>query len=210
MSISRVSTLILAACSLAFSISVSAASSKRIERSIDASDLTHIDFEISVAEIDIEVYDGDTVELDIQLREDRGWWPFSRGDVDDVELQVNRGATSVDLRLDEDDIEQDWRVRLPAHLAVSMEVGVGEINFEGLQNDLLMELGVGSLEVVVADIDFESVQVSTGVGDSSLRGFGDSTDNERNFVGADSHYFGDGEFEIDVEVGVGEARVIRR
>ncbi|MCG8416163.1 MAG: hypothetical protein MI746_18245 [Pseudomonadales bacterium] len=210
MSISRLSTLVLAACSLLFSLSVTAASSKRIERSIDASDLTHIDFEISVAEIDIQVYDGDIIELDIYLREDRGWWPFGRADIDDIDLQVERGSTSLDLRLDEDDIQQDWRVRLPAHLAVSMEVGVGEIDLDGLENDLLMELGVGSLQVNVADIDFESVRVSTGVGDSSLRGFGDDTDNERNFVGADSHYFGDGEFEIDVEVGVGEARVIRR
>lgn len=209
MSTSRLFTLVLAGTSLLFSVAVSAASSKRIERSIDASDLDHIDFDVSVAEMDIQVYEGDTIEIDIQIREDRGWWPFGRGDVDDVELEVDYFSGGVDLRLDEDDIEQDWWVRIPVHLAVSMEVGVGDIDFSGLNNDLQMELGVGSVRIVVADTDFESVQVSTGVGDSGLRGFGDSTDNERNFVGADSHYFGSGDYQVNVEVGVGEARVIR-
>ncbi len=187
-----------------------AASSKRIERSFEASNLTHIDFDISVAEIDIQIYDGDTIELDIEIRADRHWWFFGRRDVDDIDLEVSQSAEYIDLRLDKDNLEQDWRVRLPAHLAVSMELGVGELEIEGLSNELNLEVGVGAVEVIVDDIDFSSVRLVTGVGDSSLRGFGRSTENERNFVGADSTYFGDGEYRIDIDVGVGDARVIRR
>ncbi len=200
----------IAICSLAFSSSALAASAKRIERSIDAGDLTHVDFEVSVAEMDIEIYNGDQIELDISLEADRGWWFFGRKDIDDVDVFVDIRGDSVEIILDEDNVEQDWRVRIPAHLAVSMEIGVGDVDIEGLDNDLLMEMGVGAIQVTVADIDFDTIHVQTGVGDSSLRGFGRGIDNERNFVGADSYYRGEGEHQISIELGVGDAEVRRR
>ena len=160
--------ILLAVFSLFLASTSQAASSKRIERSIDAADLSHIDFDISVAEIDIQVYDGDTIELDIEVKADRDWWFFGRRDVDDIELEVSQGSEYVDLRLDEDNLEQDWRVMLPAHLAVSMELGVGELEVEGLSNEFVLEIGVGAVEVIVDEIDYESIRIVTGVGDLPL------------------------------------------
>ena len=204
-------TLSLIVFALVFTSTAMAASSKRIQQSIDAADIDHVDFEISVAEVDIEIYDGDTIELDLELEADRDWWIFGRNDIDDVDLEVIRTGEQIKFRLDEDDIEQEWVVRLPAHLAVSMEIGVGEVEFTDFANDLNMELGVGSMQLNVADgVDFESIHLSVGVGDTSVRGFDNGSDNERSFVGADSWYHGDGEFAVEVEVGVGDARVRRR
>lgn len=203
-------TLILVACGLVFSTSAMAASSKRIQQQIDAADLVHVDFEISIAEIDIVVYDGDSIELDLLIEADRDWWFFGRNDIDDVELQVDRNGEQLKLRLDDDDIEQEWVVRLPAHLAVSMDIGVGEVLFSDFANNLNMELGVGTMQLNVAEgVDFESIHLKVGVGDTSVRGFDNGSDNERSFVGADSWYHGDGEVVIEVEVGVGDARVRR-
>ena len=206
----RVPLLLIAGLSLLFSSSLLAASIKRVEHSIDADDLDRIDIEVSVAEMDIEIHDGNTIELDITLEANDGWWIFGRKDIDDVELSISNRGNRLVLILDEDDVEQDWRVRLPAHLAIDLEIGVGDVDIDGLANDLILEMGVGSVQVDVADMDFSSIHLQTGVGDSSLRGFGRGTDNERNFVGADSFYQGDGEYQISVEVGVGEARVRRR
>ncbi len=195
---------------LALTAPAFAASSKRIEHTIDAADLNHIDFEISVAELDIEVYDGTTDELDVSLRAQRNWFLFGRRNIDDVEIEIDTKGDSLELRLDEQNIEQDWRVRLPAHLAVSMEMGVGDVDIDGFANELRLELGVGSVQVDVVDMDFETIHVETGVGDSSIRGFDGGADNERNIVGADSFYQGQGEYVIEIEVGVGDARVRRR
>ena len=199
----------LAVMCVAFTANVQAASSKRIQQSIDATDLGHIDFEISVAEVEIEVYEGDTVEVDIELRAKRSWWIFGRDDVDDVDLTVRQDSDGLELILDEDDVEQDWRVRLPAHMAVGFELGVGEIDIDGFNNNLVLELGVGAVRVVVTDEDYDQIRLATGVGDSSIRGFSNGSDNERNFVGADSYYSGEGNYAIEIEVGVGEASVIR-
>lgn len=195
---------------LLISSSSLAASAKRIDHSLDAEDLQHIDFEVSVAEMEIEVYDGDTVELDVYLEADRDWWFFGRNDIDDVEIDIDRNGERLYIRLDDDDIQQEWRVRLPAHLLVSMEVGVGEVELANFANDLNLELGVGSVQLNVADVDFDSIHVEVGVGDASIRGFDIGSDNERSFVGADSWYHGNGEFEVNIEVGVGDADVRRR
>lgn len=202
--------LALIVTSFTLSNTAAAASSKRIQQRIDAEDLVHVDFEISIAQMDIEVYDGDVLELDLVIEADRDWWIFGRKDIDNVELEVDRNGEQLKLRLDDNDIQQEWVVRLPAHLAVSMDLGVGEVEFTDFANDLNLELGVGSMQLSVADnVDFESIHLNAGVGDTSVRGFDNGSDNERSFVGADSWYHGDGEFVVEVEVGVGDARVRR-
>jgi len=202
--------LALIVTSFTLSNTAAAASSKRIQQRIDAEDLVHVDFEISIAQMDIEVYDGDVLELDLVIEADRDWWIFGRKDIDNVELEVDRNGEQLKLRLDDNDIQQEWVVRLPAHLAVSMDLGVGEVEFTDFANDLNLELGVGSMQLNVADnVDFESIHLNAGVGDTSVRGFDNGSDSERSFVGADSWYHGDGEFVVEVEVGVGDARVRR-
>ena len=202
--------LALIVTSFTLSNTAAAASSKRIQQRIDAEDLVHVDFEISIAQMDIEVYDGDVLELDLVIEADRDWWIFGRKDIDNVELEVDRNGEQLKLRLDDNDIQQEWVVRLPAHLAVSMDLGVGEVEFTDFANDLNLELGVVSMQLNVADnVDFESIHLNAGVGDTSVRGFDNGSDNERSFVGADSWYHGDGEFVVEVEVGVGDARVRR-
>lgn len=195
---------------LAITVPAMAASSKRVDESIAAANLSYIDFEVSVAEMEIEVYDGDSVELDVYLEADRDWWFFGRNDIDDVDVEIDQNGERLYIRLDEDNIQQEWRVRLPAHLEVSMEVGVGEVELSNFANDLNLELGVGSVQLDVADVDFDTIHLEVGVGDVSIRGFDTSSDNERSFVGADSWYYGEGEFEISVDVGVGDADVRRR
>jgi len=202
--------LALIVTSFTLSNTAAAASSKRIQQRIDAEDLVHVDFEISIAQLDIEVYDGDVLELDLVIEADRDWWIFGRKDIDNVELEVDRNGEQLKLRLDDNDIQQEWVVRLPAHLAVSMDLGVGEVEFTDFANDLNLELGVGSMQLNVADnVDFESIHLNAGVGDTSVRSFDNGSDSERSFVGADSWYHGDGEFVVEVEVGVGDARVRR-
>jgi len=96
---------------------------------------------------------------------------------------------------------------MPTKLALDIELGVGEIQIEDFSNELTVELGVGSVQVDVNDTDYRSIHLSAGVGDSSIRGFPNNSDNERSFISADSYYHGSGDLEIEIEVGVGDVRV---
>ena len=180
---------------------------KHIEQTIDASDLDAVQLEISVGEVDIETYDGNEIQLEIDIEAQRFWFSFRRTHAEDVELEIDDRGSAVYIGITESNIEQTWRIRMPAKLALDIEMGVGDIQIEDFANDLEMELGVGAVRVEVADVDYEAIHASAGVGDATVRGFSNRSDNERSFVSADSYYHGSGEFEMEIKVGVGDIEV---
>lgn len=199
------------AASLLFSGSLSADSTKKISRSIDAALLGSVEIEAAVAEMDIEFYDGDEIVLEIEIESDGHWFAWRRGDVDDVELEVRKTENNVYLGIADQKVQQRWRVKMPAKLAIAIDVGVGDIELEDLANNLEMEVGVGSVRVEVDDINYGMIRASAGVGDTAIKGFpGQRSDNERTFMSSDSYHYGDGDLEIEIEVGVGDVQVISR
>ncbi len=183
---------------------------KHIDQTVDASMLASVRLEISVGELEIETYDGDEIQLEIDIEAKRSWLSWRRRDIEDVELEVRESNSRVYLSIDERNIEQHWRVRMPAKLALDIDVGVGEIRIEDFSNDLEMEVGVGSVRIEVADTDYGLIHVEAGVGDATIRGFSGSSHNERSFVSADASYRGEGDKKIEIEVGVGDVVVINR
>ncbi len=73
-----------------------------------------------------------------------------------------------------------------------------------------MELGVGEIRVIVDDTEYRSIDLDVGVGETLIRGFENAVHSEREIVSDSARYNGNGEFRIDIEVGVGEARVVNR
>ena len=190
-----------------FGSAAMADSSKTISYSVDASRLESVEFEISVAEVEIEVYDGNEIQLEIELKSQRRWFSLRRHNIEDIELKIRNNGSNVYLGLDEPNIDQHWRVLLPAKLAVEMDLGVGDIRIEEFSNSLEMEVGVGAVRVEVNDTEYREIHLSAGVGDASIRGFDGRSDNERSFISAESFYHGTGELNIDIEVGVGDIQV---
>ncbi len=206
-SVMKIASFIVLPATLLFSVSAFADSFKQINQVVDASTLESVKLEISVGELDIEVYDGEEIQLEIDIEAQRGWWPFRRRDVEHVELEMSGSGSDLYLGIDERNIGQHWRVMMPAKLALEIEVGVGDIHIEEFTNSLDMEVGVGSVRVEVADTDYRLVHATAGVGDATIRGFATRADNERNFISAESYYHGEGELEIEIEVGVGDVEV---
>lgn len=180
---------------------------KNINRTLDADELDSLRIEFSVGELEVEIWDGDSIELDIELTSERNWLSWRRRKVEDIELEVRTSGDELFLGIDEGKLNQHWVVKMPAKLALDVELGVGEIRIDGLDNNLAVELGVGEIEVITATDNFDHIDASVGVGDATLRGFGSGTENERSFVSADAHYEGRGDYTIEVELGVGDALV---
>lgn len=190
---------------------VFADSFKTLSRLIDASSLESVEIHAGIAEMDIEFYEGEQIEVEIELEAERRWFSLSRGSVDGINLEENASADNVYLGIADQKVRQRWQLRIPTKLALSVEVGVGDVELRDLSNSLEMDVGIGSVRIDVANVEFGMIQSSVGVGDSSIEGFGQQeVHNERSFVSADSYYRGDGELEIRIEVGVGEVLVRRR
>lgn len=186
-----------------------AANYKTITQSIEADEFAELRIGFSVGELELDVWDGDTIEIEIELKAERSWLSWRRRDVEDIELEVRSSGDSLFLSIDEDRLNQTWVLRVPDGLALEIEVGVGEISIDGLDNNLFADLGVGEFSIRTASENFSSIRASVGVGDATLRGFGSGSENERSFVSADANYQGPGEYDIEVEVGVGEVSVRR-
>ena len=183
---------------------------KHISHVVDAGDLAKLHLDISVAELDIEAYSGDEIQLEIDIEAQRSWFSFRSKDVEDIELDIEGSGSELYIRLDEKDIEQHWKIKLPETLELEIDLGVGEVLIEDFVSSLDIDVGVGSVQVELTSDDYGLIHANVGVGDSRIRGFGRGTDNERNFISADSYYSGEGEHSIEIELGVGEVDVRRR
>lgn len=182
---------------------------KHIQQSLSTEDFERLKLELNVGELEIEIWDEDALELDIELRGERGFLALQRRNVDNIELEIKANDDELTLAIDERNIEQDWSLKVPAKLAMEIEMGVGEVVISDLRNSLVLNHGVGSVEITTADIDFKRIATTVGVGDAMLKGFDKENRSERSFLRADASYDGDGEYNIWVELGVGDISIRR-
>lgn len=184
-----------------------AATTKTITQSFEVEDLQRLALDVSVVEMTIEIVEGDTVELEIELEAQRRFFGLRAGSVDNVELEIHRSPSTLSLGIEEKDLEQHWVLLVPRHLALDISIGVGELNIDKLENDLDLEIGVGAVRVDVIESAFGEIQLQTGIGDAAIRGLTNRADNERSFISADAYYRGEGEHHINIDLGVGDALV---
>lgn len=98
-------------------------------------------------------------------------------------------------------------LRVPRALAVRIEMGVGELEIEGLEGDLDVNLGVGEASIRTAKLRAGHVSVETGIGEASIRGGGSDT-RSRGFIGSVASWSsGRGRSSVRLHVGVGEGTV---
>lgn len=178
--------------------------SKTISRILDVDDVDLVHIEFPVGELEVVIWD----ELGISLEVEVFMEPDSSFELrDQITLTPEVDGSDLLLVIDEKDLELHWVVKVPESLALEIELGVGEIRIDGLDNNLSVELGVGEIEVIAATANFDHIDASVGVGDATLQGFGSGTENERSFGSRDAHYEGGGDYAIEVELGVGDALV---
>ncbi|NWG00918.1 MAG: hypothetical protein HXY19_08245 [Thermoanaerobaculaceae bacterium] len=102
---------------------------------------------------------------------------------------------------------EQWLVRLPATMARTVELGVGDVRILDVAADVTVEVGVGNVRIEGPEEAFGPVSASCGVGDVSLR---TPAGRERGsgFIGHELTWRGPGTASIEAEAGVGDV-VIR-
>ena len=98
-------------------------------------------------------------------------------------------------------------LRVPRSLAVKIEMGVGELDIDGIEGDLDVDLGVGEAAVRAPRNHAGHVSVETGIGDARIHGGGSDTESH-GFIGSRATWSaGSGRSDVRVHVGVGEGTV---
>ena len=181
--------------------------------SFDVENASSIDFELPVAEANFEGADVDEVTVHLVAECDRRD-STCRKIASEIEVQSRRRGGTLSLELEgwprhgrkAPDLE--IRVVLPRSSDLAIELGVGEINVDGIEGDIDIDSGVGEITVRVAESGVAKVSLDAGVGETSLRPR-QAGAVESGFIGHDLRWSdGLGNSTVDIEVGVGEIDVI--
>ncbi len=211
---------------------LTATSTKTMGDQISAEGIDTLKLEAGVGDVEIIAVKGETIGFEVVLEPRRGGLFTSKRraerEVEEATLEADISGSKLYLKVrsssSERRFEETWTIELPARLAADIEHGVGDIGVRGITGgveletgvgdvrvsvdtgDVMIEIGVGDAEVEAPVEAYGSAKCSAGVGNARLRVDGEKI-GDGGFLGNSTSWSGSGEFEIRVDVGVGNAEV---
>lgn len=175
------------------------------EYRFDVSDIEEIEIRASVGSVDIVPTDGDEIELFLQIEGQKNGWFFKNGrkDVSEVELESDVRGGRLVLEQTEDDTQTEWTIRMPQVARTRITLGVGEVKAELMATELVLEVGVGNIDVDFPEDEAGDIDADAGVGDVGIHGAHEVEESSA-FVSQSVRARGNGNHDIRIEVGVGD------
>jgi len=224
----------LALATVFLALAAAAGAAERVlNDTIPATDIDAVTLTNGVGDIVVTAAEVPEIAVDITLIPRRGGlfssYRRAEQEVESARLIAKVTDRRLELELEcssgEPHFEAQWVVVLPARVTLELTAGVGDVTIRGAAAGVTIELGVGDATVEVSD---GPVKVELGVGDATVRGpagrFGEVTASGgvgdatvvaggqqvtgEGMVGRETSWHGDGPHAIDLEVGVGDARVV--
>ena len=149
---------------------------RALKADVDAAALKSLTLRVGVGEVRVTASSDDRIHAQVTLRQKQRefMWFFhwvSQGTAKDIaaaSLQQVQQGDSVILSLDYpgddqgDDLKQEWEVQLPARLALTADMKVGELSIEGVTGGVDADLDVGELSI---DTPAGSMRANVNVGE---------------------------------------------
>ena len=178
-----------------------------------------LELDVPVGEIHVRAGGGDRIEARLELRcssfsrrcRERAAQlrlaPVHRGDEVSLRLRPEGGDDEGVRRSHHPEI--DLRLTVPASLALFVDMGVGELDVDGIEGDVTVDLGVGEARLDLPESAVKSVALDVGVGEAHLSPRSQEVHREGFlFLGNEVDWReGTGRSRVVVDVGVGEAHV---
>lgn len=98
------------------------------------------------------------------------------------------------------------RIQVPPGAALTIHLGVGELDVRGHEGSLDVDVGVGEVRILAPARALRFAEVNVGVGDAELAGAGGNA-GTRGWIGRRIDWTGRGTSNLRISVGVGEAKV---
>lgn len=189
-------------------------SDREIKASWPAAEFDAVRFDLSVGELEVLAGNGDKIEVEVFAECKRNRRDCEEA-LEDIELFDRARSKVLAIELEgypkwgKGRIEIEATVRIPADFDFELDMGVGEVNIEGLRGNLDLDLGVGELTIDAKPAHLRSVNLDVGVGDAEIYGSAKHVEGRRSFLVGSEVYWseGKGDKRIKVDVGVGEVTV---
>ncbi len=207
--------LILSAALVAIALPASADDEivRSFKQQIPVGNAEKIALDFPVGEVTVEAWDNPQVNLEVKIacKEGSGRCRESakalrlvyNGSGDQLRVQVknwpkmsgNKGMHVI------------AKISVPRDLPLSTDLGVGELNVEGLTGDVSLDLGVGEVNVTLSKESVRSVSLDTGIGEASLVAGGRHYESAGLIAREIKWHEGKGNSRVSVDCGVGEIDV---
>jgi hypothetical protein len=192
-----------------------------------AADLGSVLLKAGVGGVTVETGGGDHLEVEVTLRPRRTTGLFSPlPEVEQLKLGSKVRGDQLILSVDAKNIDEKWRLRLPARVlsAVEIKLGVGDVRVDAAARRFEVDVGVGdvglkvpggAVEVRVGTGDARiearlgeagTVFGKTGVGTAALSGLESAV--RSGGVGGKISATGRGQQPIEARVGVGDLEIV--
>lgn len=200
--------MLTALTAVAISFPIWAEETKTIEQSFNLENSKELEIDFPVGSLELVSYDGDQIQVSIRIEpKDNDGWFSDKVDLSAVQLKSTRQRQELSLAIDDDNLEQHWDVKVPKSMRLDVEVGVGKVEIQALENTADVEVGVGKVRIDTAIDDFKQVSLESGVGKTSLSGLVGKAQSHKKMVSSQTEYLGSGLYNLEVEVGVGNIKV---
>lgn len=203
--------LVIATIAISCAVPAYAADERRtfpIEQATEG--ITRIVIDAGVGEIEVVGADVATITGSVEVTNKKSSLR-KRGLIEKLELDVRRagGTLYLEIKSGEDDHHdwgEEWMLSVPRALALSIDLGVGDVTVRDLAGGVEVDVGVGEVAIEGEHAAYGRIDADCGVGDVELR---TPTGRQRGdgFIGKELRAEGPGKATINVDVGVGEADI---
>jgi hypothetical protein len=187
---------------------------RTVAQTIPAAHSESFHIEVPVGQLHITGWDGDAVDLTVRFKCKSTNRRCAEVAQKPRVLYHSGEKIRVEIRswprFGNPDLHAEVTVRVPRHLAVRSELGVGELEIEGLAHHLEADLGVGEVNVEMPRSAVGRVTLDTGIGEAKLLADGKSYGSAGLFTRTVRWEHGDGKARVSVDCGVGEIDVTLR
>ena len=179
-----------------------------------AAGVTAVQVKAGIGDVEITGDGNSEVAVSVRLTT-RGGGMFgnrpSTSELDAIEIdqQLVGGELTLSLRperRDDSHLSERWTVRVPAALAATVKLGVGDVRILDLSGDVSAKVGVGDVRVEGLFRAFGPIRAASGVGDVTLRTPDGHTDGT-GFISHTLHGRGPGRGELEAKAGVGDVTI---
>lgn len=210
---------------------------RRFNESLDAAGIERVELEAKVGQVRLETTEENKVIIEVRLspNNDSDWFGDSERVLERIakaelthEVRGNRLVLSLDYPRNkdgDDNVEEEWLIRMPARLGADVKLNVGELEVRGLAGGVTAEVNVGELDINVerGDVDANvnvgelhivsrttspgEFDLSVNIGDARLRIDGENITPDRGWIGGSLKHDAGGEDDISAEANIGDVRV---
>jgi len=172
-----------------------------------------LDLDLPIGELRVEgsATGGGSVRIDVQCSRKRR---RCQSAAQNLELDLTRRGDRLRLEIEgwprwgTSGLSLSILVEVPHSSPLRVDMGIGQVTVADLHSNVSIDLGIGGVEVEMAAEFVRSVNLESGIGESTMAVAGDPISNHRSFLGDELNWSkGEGEARINVDLGIGAVEV---